>query len=90
MRVGREAWRLLEPLCWEGGVGQRGKGLQGLLRPKAAVQPLELLLPVLQSLQAMAHQSTQQISTTCHKFKSYVVSHIAVFDSFIDAAQAVA
>lgn len=33
-------------------VGDCGKGRAGLVSPKAAVQPLELLLPILQSLEA--------------------------------------
>jgi len=36
----------------KGRVGDCGKGRAGLVSPKAAVQPLELLLPILQSLQA--------------------------------------
>ena len=52
MRVGSRAGRGLKSVAGKGRVGDCGKGRAGLVSPKAAVQPLELLLPILQSLEA--------------------------------------
>ena len=51
-------------------VGDCGKGRAGLVSPKAAVQPLELLLPILQSLQA-SKQITLR-ARQCHGHVTFI------------------